>query len=265
MCVLPGAVELWASPIPGVIDLGGYPQGSSEAADRVAGALRSVGFIAEVRDDIMSYKRGKLIHNLANVIEALCAVTEEEMHIERRARDEAIACFNAGGLRYTIDARPFVTLKPIAGATRPGGSTWQSLRRGKSLEVAFLNGEIVALGRAHNVATPVNAALQRLAAKWWSVARNPAVYREQNLRQRCCAVVSTLSLRRAERSPWPRPGLLQRRTVARNTDTADIVADVSLCLAVAHSIMIVESAYQGRDPGRLPLANSRSQSCPRSL
>ena len=48
--------------------------------------------------------------------------------------------------------------------SRPGASSWQSLARGTgSIEADYLNGEIVLLGRLHGVATPVNAALQRLA------------------------------------------------------------------------------------------------------
>jgi 2-dehydropantoate 2-reductase len=55
-------------------------------------------------------------------------------------------------------------IKPIAGAMRGGGSSWQSLQRGTgTIEVDFLNGEIVLLGRKHGVDTPVNAMLQRLA------------------------------------------------------------------------------------------------------
>ena len=56
--------------------------------------------------------------------------------------------------------------KLIAGATRDGGSTWQSLARGSStLETDYLNGEIAMLGRLHGVATPVNELLQQLAAE----------------------------------------------------------------------------------------------------
>ncbi len=47
-----------------------------------------------------------------------------------------------------------------------GGSSWQSLERGTgSIEVEFLNGEIVLLGGLHGVPTPVNALLQRLATR----------------------------------------------------------------------------------------------------
>jgi len=52
----------------------------------------------------------------------------------------------------------------IAGQTRPGGSSWQSLRRGTGdIETDYLNGEIVLLGRIHGVPTPANDLLQRLA------------------------------------------------------------------------------------------------------
>ena len=49
---------------------------------------------------------------------------------------------------------------PIDGQRRPGGSTWQSLARGRPVEVDYLNGEIVLLGRLHGVPTPVNELLQ---------------------------------------------------------------------------------------------------------
>ena len=52
----------------------------------------------------------------------------------------------------------------IAGQTRPGGSSWQSLQRGTGdIETDYLNGEIVLLGRMHGVPTPANELLQRLA------------------------------------------------------------------------------------------------------
>jgi 2-dehydropantoate 2-reductase len=63
-------------------------------------------------------------------------------------------------------------LQAIEGMGRGGGSTWQSLARGAgSVEADYLNGEIALLGRLHGVATPVNAALCRLAAR---VAREGA-------------------------------------------------------------------------------------------
>jgi 2-dehydropantoate 2-reductase len=163
--LVPGSVQLWASPVAGAIDVGAYPHGSDELANAISTTLRRAGFMSELRQDIMRHKRGKLLGNLGNVIEALCGPFDGELEIETRARDEGVACFAAAGLDYVIGETRTVDVRPIRGTTRPGCSTWQSLRRGKSLEVDFLNGEIVAIGRARGVPTPINARLQRLAAE----------------------------------------------------------------------------------------------------
>ena len=52
-------------------------------------------------------------------------------------------------------------MAPIEGRRRLGGSTWQSLARGTPVEVDYLNGEIVLLGRLHGVPAPVNELLCR--------------------------------------------------------------------------------------------------------
>jgi 2-dehydropantoate 2-reductase len=160
--LVPGVVQLWASPVRGVIDLGLCPAGVAPIAESIAAALRSAGFSSEVREDIMRFKRGKLLMNLGNVIEALCG-PYDECDLEAQARAEAVACFKAAGLDFVIDESRFIGVKEIAGQARSGGSTWQSMRRGKSLEVDYLNGEIVALGRSHGIPTPTNAGLQRVA------------------------------------------------------------------------------------------------------
>ena len=52
------------------------------------------------------------------------------------------------------------------GLTRSGGSSWQSLaRQSGGIETAYLNGEIVLLGRLHDICTPVNRALTELALR----------------------------------------------------------------------------------------------------
>ena len=57
-----------------------------------------------------------------------------------------------------------MTMGEIEGRPRGGGSSWQSLARGTgNIEVDYLNGEMVMLGRLHGVATPVNELLQRRA------------------------------------------------------------------------------------------------------
>jgi 2-dehydropantoate 2-reductase len=167
----PGLVQMWATPVPGLIDLGRYPDGLGDSAHEIAGELLVAGVACEVRSNIMRWKRGKLLSNLANGAEALCGPAARSSELAERARSEARACFAAAGLSCTTDAedaarRAGFESKPIAGKPRLGGSTWQSLARGAAtLETDYLNGEIAMLGRLHGVATPVNEALQRLASE----------------------------------------------------------------------------------------------------
>jgi 2-dehydropantoate 2-reductase len=107
--------------------------------------------------------------NLGNVVQAAFAPTEESGHLVSVARAEGRECLAAAGIdvasREEDRARrgDLLQVRPIAGGTRGGGSTWQSLARGHTrLETDFLNGEIALLGRLHGRATPVNAALARL-------------------------------------------------------------------------------------------------------
>lgn len=158
----PGVVQVWSWPLAGAIDIGRYPRGLPEV-ELVADGLASEGM-----PDIMELKRGKLLSNLANGAEALVGPAARQSEIVHRAREEARACFAAAGLSLPDPAtearrRAGIQSRPIAGATRAGGSTWQSLARGHALEVDYLNGEIALLGRLHGIATPVNTGLQRLA------------------------------------------------------------------------------------------------------
>ena len=165
----PGVVQVWSAPVPGVIDVGRYPDGGGDDADELAGELMVAGLDCRVLPTIMKWKRAKLLSNLGNAIDALCAADADE--IEARAVAEARAVFATAGLSCASEAEHLargaaVVAQPIAGAARGGGSTWQSLARGaRALETDYLNGEIALLGRIHGVATPVNRALQRIAAE----------------------------------------------------------------------------------------------------
>lgn len=83
---------------------------------------------------------------------------------------------------------------PVGGQSRPGSSLWQSLhRRTGTIEADYLNGEIVMLGRLHDVPTPVNTLLRRLAYELVAGRRPPGAMSADELR--------TL----VERSPTPDP------------------------------------------------------------
>jgi len=170
----PGVVEAPGTPISGILQLGRYPAGADDLASSVAADLRRSGFLAEVRTDVMAWKRAKLLSNLANALQVLCVGGYEWRAgnddvtgtVVSRMRAEARACFAAAGwtvtdtAQFRAEAGAF-QMAAVNGQKRGGGSTWQSVERGlPSVETDYLNGEIVRLGRLHGVSTPVNAAIQ---------------------------------------------------------------------------------------------------------
>jgi 2-dehydropantoate 2-reductase len=163
----PGVVEAHGAPRNGILDLGRFPRGVDGGAQRLASDLRSAGFAAEPLDDVMRWKYAKLLMNVGNAVEAACGRAEGADELHRRARAEAVACYEAARIEYTSADEDrarrdgVLAITPIAGRPRGGGSTWQSLARGGATEVDWLNGEIVLLGRLHGVATPVNELLRR--------------------------------------------------------------------------------------------------------
>jgi 2-dehydropantoate 2-reductase len=133
----------------GALVFGRYPEaGSGESdpvAERIAADLAGARMISELVARPQRWKYAKLLRNLANAIEAV------------------------GGSARNDEAEQAVYLdqlvwNEIPDAPRHGGSSWQSLARGAgSIEPAYLNGEIVLLGRLHGIRTPVNTLLLRLA------------------------------------------------------------------------------------------------------
>jgi len=165
----PGVVQANSTPITGLLDIGRYPDGVDDVAEEVAAALRASTYESIVRDDIMRWKHRKLLMNLGNAVQAVCGQGGTRELVER-IRDEGVAALDAAGIPVASEEEDrerradLMTIKPIEGATRGGGSSWQSLARGTGqIETDHLNGEIVLLGRLHGVPTPANALIQRLA------------------------------------------------------------------------------------------------------
>jgi 2-dehydropantoate 2-reductase len=179
MCVMlpathlePGVVDVNSSPVSGILDVGRFPRGADDLAARVAGDLETATFSAHADPDIMRRKYRKLLNNLGNSLEAACGPGARRSDILVRARAEAVGCFKAAGIDAASDEEDaarrggLLNLRPIEGALRGGGSSWQSLARGTGrIETDYLNGEIVLLGRMHGVATPANELLQRLGTR----------------------------------------------------------------------------------------------------
>lgn len=163
----PGVVHAHSAPVTGLLDVGRYPSGTDSFASEIAEAFNRATFRSEARPDIVEVKYGKLLSNLGNAIEIICGPEHRRGPLGERLRSEATAVLAAADIAFVPDddsRRELVTVRPVAGRSRMGGSTLQSVERGAgSVETDFLNGEIVLIGRMHDVPTPANALVTRLA------------------------------------------------------------------------------------------------------
>ncbi len=177
----PGLVQASSAPVTGMLDVGRFPSGSDETAHELAAAFNASTFDSRSLAGVMRWKYRKLIMNLGNAVEALIETGPGHDESADRAEEEGEACLNAAGIDFAsreedrVRRGDLLQLRPIGGRERGGGSSWQSLARGSgTIEVDYLNGEIVLLGRLHGFATPVNELLQRLANRWAAERRAPA-------------------------------------------------------------------------------------------
>jgi 2-dehydropantoate 2-reductase len=166
----PGVVTAIAAPLSGVLHAGRWPRGVDDTIERVCAALAAARFASDPDPAPLRLKYAKLVLNLGNALEALCGpAAAERADLLREARREALACYAAAGIEcapqaeYSQRVTRHYRAVPVGGETRGGGSTWQSLVRGRPLEVDWLNGEIVLLGASQGVPTPANSALRRAA------------------------------------------------------------------------------------------------------
>lgn len=173
----PGTVIAPCGPLTGMLHLGPYPAadptpGLDATLAAVAADLESSMFLAPRPPEVMAWKRAKLISNLGNAFDALFEPQSGWEELLEHAQEEARAVFAAAGWSVTTAEeeaqvrRDLMKPQEIPGQERSGGSTYQSLARGAdSVETDYLNGEISAQGRRHDVRTPVNTAVQHLAAR----------------------------------------------------------------------------------------------------
>jgi 2-dehydropantoate 2-reductase len=192
MCVMmpathlePGIVEADSYPVVGVLDLGRYPGGVDETAERIATDLSDSGFRSQTYPEAMRWKYEKLLLSLNTAVRAMCgpdALASSGLwrEIEDRLRSEALACFAKAGIGLPGPEERAerwdgaITRQPIAGSKSVAGSGWQSLVRGTgSSEADHVNGEVVLLGRLHDVATPANETVTRLADETARLRRPP--------------------------------------------------------------------------------------------
>lgn len=176
----PGRVEVFSSPVIGVLDLGRWPRGVDDTALELSGLLRDSGFASMATPEIETLKWGKLLSNVLNALEVLCGPRAMSDELTDRVRDEARACLSAHGVdvaRATTladERSQLVNYRSIGSIRRVGSSSWQSVLRGTgNVETDYLNGEIVDLGRRYGVETPVNELLRRRTNEMARMGRAP--------------------------------------------------------------------------------------------
>ena len=167
----PGEVLCHGTPRLGLFDIGRFPAGSDADDTRLAALFDTARMAGFVHRDVMASKRGKLLVNLGNCLEAAVGRGADRGDFPARVRAEGEAVFRAAGLAWDdvgMDdprRKNLMQMGEIPGTTRFGGSTSQSLLRGTGrVETDYLNGEVAYLGRLHGVDTPVNAFLTWLGA-----------------------------------------------------------------------------------------------------
>lgn len=176
----PGVVLHQAAPVGGILDAGCYPHGVDPLITQVTTDISAAGFSAKPDPQIMRWKYTKLLSNLRNALQAICGLEAAGGEVARATRQEALACYKAAGIAFVPEddmrerVQKEITMGRIEGHPRSGGSTWQSLVRGQSaIEVDYLNGEIVLLGKLHGVPTPYNQLLQRVANDMARTGKKP--------------------------------------------------------------------------------------------
>jgi 2-dehydropantoate 2-reductase len=163
----PGVVRAYTHNASAILDVGRWPHGTDEVTAAMAAAFVRSGFESVARPDIARWKYAKLLLNLGNPVDALCPPGDDATRLAVLAREEGEVVLAAARIDHVSAAEDrerrgdILRIVPIGGQPRPGASTWQSLARGLPVEVDHLNGEIVLLGRLHDVATPVNTLLQQ--------------------------------------------------------------------------------------------------------
>ena len=165
----PGVVEAHSAPVTGLLDLGRYPDGVDPVAEAVAAAFEGATFRAEARGghhglevpeaaDEPRQRGAGAVWRRPGWAGSRAPGHPGGVGLLRRGRDRPRLARAGRGPARRPAADAAGSVDALAAEDRPGRAS----ARGTGVETDYLNGEIVLLGRLHGVATPVNAALQRL-------------------------------------------------------------------------------------------------------
>jgi 2-dehydropantoate 2-reductase len=197
----PGEVVALCSPTNAIVDVGRYPRGIDDVAQKISDAFDAApNVLCEADADVMVKKSGKILLNLGNSAEAAVGLSGRGQPVVAAAQEEAKRVYEAANVQWEVadsDERSrynerVKTMQFVfpEGQTFLGGSTWQGLAKGStSVETDYFNGEIALLGRLHGVPTPINNFLQQLARDLATSGAGPASMTPEELASRWKAAV----------------------------------------------------------------------------
>jgi 2-dehydropantoate 2-reductase len=200
-----------------------YPDRVDELAEHMCEDLRRAGFETIASRYTMAMKWGKLIANLNNAALTITGywlertIADSEMReLVVAVRDEGLRVLQAAGiaveppadqpspiriieltdkLRGTDKDSPEALAKALnmPEASRTYASMYQDLYLGrKSNEAAYLNGEIVELGKKLDMPTPYNSTLLEIVNQMFAENLKPGIYTPEELHARIRNRVSEL-------------------------------------------------------------------------
>ncbi len=168
--------------VPGRVIVGRHPSGRDAMSRALAEALSAAGFDAAASRAIVSDKWLKLAVNSQSVLHAAIdprdhddnrfndlkvALLEEDRRVFRAARIRPRSC---DGKDPSIQEMIAELKRPRAKRSEHGvkihNSTWQDLYLKRDcIEAEYLHGPVIALGREHGIATPLNQAMLEVAKR----------------------------------------------------------------------------------------------------
>ena len=179
---------LYSIPFSKTAVLIGEPFGNKGNRLQALSALLNKAIGTDISEDIRAAHWTKLIWNLQTAVPAVTGLSYQDSYQYPKVREltidllkEGLKVVKAAGIK-TMDV-PGLPMEPIETMARESlpiastllkkiaesmgkvpflGSTLQSIKRGKSTEVDYLNGEIVKLGEKECTKTPVNSLIVEL-------------------------------------------------------------------------------------------------------
>lgn len=197
------------------IVIGLYPNRVDELAQRMCEDLSRAGFEALASSYTMAMKWGKLVANLNNATHTITGywlelgIADPEMReLVVAVRDEGLGVLQAAGIAVEPpagepspiriiewtdrlrssekdSAEALARASQLPESLRTYASMYQDLYLGRqSNEAAYLNGEIVELGRQLDLPTPYNSTLLEIVNQMFAEGLKPAIYTPEELHAR---------------------------------------------------------------------------------